>query len=253
MERYNWTEVFPDTPNHFHGKVEEALLRLPEEEERIGMEKVNRRLSWKKAVIIALAAVFVLGTSALAAGKIFSVTSHSSGTAYTKIPDAEEVEESLGAKAKLVEEFGNGFKFDDGRIADSQAMGENGEVIISYQTLSLTYKKGRELLGLYMNRHLPDATGNESLVESFQDVDIYYYSYANKCVAGDYVMTEQDKADEASGKYVFSYGVEMDEPIQMQGVTWTDGDVDYQLIVSDSELTREDLVQMAKEIIEVND
>lgn len=251
MDKYNWTGVFPDTPKHFHAKVEEALLRLPEEKEKSDMGKTNKKISVKKTVLIAFAAVMVLGATALAAGKVVSISSHSSAVAdYTKLPDQAEVKAVIGMEAKLVDTFSNGYRFQSGHIGKSQAEGENGEVLKAYKDLRFEYKKGKEEVSLHMSPLVTGPGEVEELAGNFQGVDLYYYAYANKCVAGDYELTEQDKADIESGKYVFSYGVEEENPIQVQSLSWIEGGITYDLLVMDSELNREDLVEMAEEIIQ---
>lgn len=67
---------------------------------------------------------------------------------------------------------------------------------------------------------------NEELVENYNGVGLYYYSYMNKIVSDDYKMTEQDKQDEKSGNVYYSF------------------------LTTDYDLTKDDLVQMAKKIID---
>ena len=63
-------------------------------------------------------------------------------------------------------------------------------------------------------------------------------------------MTAQDKADEASGKYGFSYGSAEVAYTQVQSLAWEYGGLNWELVAIDNSIPKEELVQMAKEIID---
>ncbi len=63
-------------------------------------------------------------------------------------------------------------------------------------------------------------------------------------------MTEQDKADEKSGRLVFSYGNPEVALTHVQLLAWEYNGVNYELNAADSELSFEDFTAMAKEIID---
>lgn len=257
MDKYNLTNAFSKTPEGFHKKVEETLLALPEEKESNEMkEKISlkKRISWKKAVIIAAAAVLAVGTTAFAAGKIVTGTSRlSARPTYWVVPDEAEIEKVLGVPGRTINAFKNDYHFFNGNVIESSGQDETGNTVVEFKQLSLQYITDRKLLFLNLRPHFEERGPiyEELLVENYKDISIYYDSQIYKNIAEDYVMTKQDKADEASGKYVFSRGFEHGSPLiqQVQNVLWTDGDVDYQMVAIDSELTKEELVAMAKEII----
>lgn len=62
-------------------------------------------------------------------------------------------------------------------------------------------------------------------------------------------MTEQDKEDEASGKYVFSYGTDEVEIQTMRQVMWKDGNVMFSLLDSEGTTDMDELVSMAEDVI----
>ena len=79
--------------------------------------------------------------------------------------------------------------------------------------------------------------------------EIYYTSLKNKFVPPDYQLTDADKEAEKSGELVFSYGSDQVEIITVQALSWSDGDMHYELMQMDGKLTKDDLIGMACDII----
>lgn len=251
----NLNNAFPDTPESFKNKVSYTLNNLPDKKEIGEMENktIYKKGSFKKRVIIAIAATFVLGTTAFAAGKIFSIASHSSNIpTYTTMPSAKQVNDDFGFNPKLVDKFDNGYTFENGYTSNNEGFDEQGNSVGKTKSLSFSYAKGDDKVGLYMeDKMLGERSKQEVVIDTYNNIDLYCYSYANKCVAGDYKMTEQDKKDEASGKYVFSFGVEKAEVSQVQHLSWEQNGIYYSFTAIDSNLSQDELVEMAHQIINV--
>lgn len=245
MENKNLKDAFPDTPENFHRRVLATLARLPKEKETILM-KIGK-LSAKRIAIVALVACTVLACTAFAAGQIRSYVSHSSSASdYTSMPDTAQIQKDIGIAPKTVETFTNGLTFASGHIINSEARGEGDVVIEKFKELSLSYGQGIDII---MNKTIAGEAQTGAVAGAHGGITLYYDSTDMKFLPPDYVMTEQDKADEASGKYVFSYGSREVEVTSFQFLTWTDGGIKYMIMARDSALTRESLVQMAGEII----
>ena len=254
MKKYNWETAFPDTTTEFHDKLEQVLLNLPEETEADNkMEQNQKRISVKKIVLVAAAATLVLGMTTFAAGKLGSIEGHSSSIpTYKEMPTEKELQAELGAVPHTVERFANGYTFVAGYPGENTACDEEGNVLETYTDLSFQYKNGGELVALFMDASKSggDMMSGMDLAETYQDTGIYYCSYANKMVPGEYQMTEQDKKDQEDGTYVFSFGAADISVHTVQGAAWTQDGVHYSFTVSDSSLTKQNLMDMAKEIID---
>lgn len=253
MKKYDWNNAFPEKPDKFHERVERTLMRLPENKELEEMKmRKKKAITWKKGIIIAAAATMLLGTSAFAAGQITSIVGTSSSKPnYRKMPSTAAVQKEAGFSPKLVETFQSGYTFDGGYIVKNEAQDENGDAVKKYKEFEIDYVKGEDTISLYMdNASLPEGEEDSAVAEIYKGIDLKYTSYMNKFVPSDYKETDQDKKDEESGKYVFSYGSDKLEVKKIQGLSWKEDGINYSFCLMDSPLTKEDIVKMAEEIIE---
>ncbi|MEY8764770.1 MULTISPECIES: hypothetical protein [Clostridium] len=250
MNKYDWNNAFPDTPKSFKNKVSAALNSLPDKMEN---GKIYKKGSIKKKIIVGLVATMVIGTTVFAAGKVSSIISSSSSTpAYTTIPTAEQVRKDLKFNPKLVNKFGNGYTFVNGVIVNNKGIDNKGNFAGKTKSLDFTYAKGNDELSLYMeNGRLGERSKGATAIANYNGIDLYYYSYTNKFVPSDYKMTEQDKKDKLSGKYVFSYGSDSDKEkiSQVQCLNWMQDGINYSFLGSDSNVSKDDLVKMAQQVI----
>lgn len=258
MNNYDWKNSFPEPPQEFHEKLCHTLDKLNEKE-----TSTMKKFTLKKSLIIAAAAVLVVGTAAVATQGTTRVISGSSWgvPTYKEIPSAEKLQEDIGITPKVPSEFSNGYVFesatkvnnriedisDDGKVA--VVVGDNGEEQ-RFTSLSIRYKNDDNEFNLSADpAGYSDETKAEE-AENYNGISIGYNAFTNKFVPGDYVQTEQDIIDEAEGKYVFSYGTDDIEIHEVQGVTWTQDGIKYNITVMDSPLDREALINMAKEMID---
>jgi hypothetical protein len=193
-----------------------------------------------------------LGTGLLGTGKISSMIGSSCASpTYTQLPTAAELSEDLDFSPTIPPAFENGYTFENGTIGKESGLDENGNVLEKHKSLDCLYKNGSDAISLNVAEkwsfpHEEDGT----VVETYNGIELKYTVNTYKFVPGDYEMTAQDKADEASGKYVFSFGTDQIEIEEVQGLTWIQDDLSYLLMASDSSLTETDLVTMAKEVID---
>lgn len=253
MNNTNLRNAFPNTPNNFKNKVRATLDSLPNNEESVDMErKVYNKISFKKKLVAAVAATFILGTTAFAAGKLFSIVgSTSSIPTYRNMPTIEEVNKDFGFKPALVEKFENGYEFKSGHTSNKEGFDESGNSLGKSKELTMFYKKGDAEISIgIQDLSLVGDDTTSVLVENYKGSDLKYTSYANKFVPADYEMTEQDKKDEASGKYVFSVGSKEVEISDIKHIEFELDGLYYSILAMDSELTQDDLVKMSYEIID---
>ncbi|MGL5348575.1 MAG: hypothetical protein ACRDA3_14600 [Peptostreptococcaceae bacterium] len=250
----NLKNTFPDTPNNFKKRVRATLNSLPEKEECIKMErKIYKNGSFKKKLVVGLAATFVLGTTAFAVGKLSSIVGSTSNIpTYRNMPSIEVVNKDFGFEPKLVDEFENGYKFKSGHTSNNEGFDEDGNSYGKSKALTMFYKKNKcEISITVEDMTLVAESENAVIAGNYNNTDIYYTSYINKFVPVDYEMTEQDKKDEASGKYVFSVGSREVETSEIQHIGFKLDGLYYSILGMDSDLKQEDLVKMAQEIIDV--
>ncbi|MBU3199870.1 signal peptide protein [Clostridium estertheticum] len=255
MNAYNWNNIFPDMPKSFKSKVNATLSSLPEKEENeMKNLKPYKRGSMRKKIIIILAATMVIGTTVFAAGKAGKIQSiYGSSSAiptYTTIPTVEQVKNKFKFNPKLVDKFDNGYTFADGYTDNKKGVDENGNSVKKTKSLDFTYTKGNDKLYLSMeNEMLEERSNKETVVNTCNGIDLYYSSSVYKTVPANYKLTEQDKQDKLSGKYVFSYGSEKIEISQFKYLDWMQDGIHYSLSSMNSNISKDELVKMAPQVI----
>ncbi|CEO05604.1 Uncharacterised protein [[Clostridium] sordellii] len=254
MNKKDLNNAFLDPPESFKNIVRTTLNNLPEKGDVYYMKprKLYKSSSFMKKSVAVIAATFILTTSAFAIGKITSLLEVTSNIpTYTTIPSNEKISSDLGFNPNLVEKFKNGYEFKGGYISKTEGLDENNEVAGTSKGVSFKYTKNKDTLMLFMKgKMLGESDKNKELLENYKNIDLYYSSYTNKLVPADYKMTAQDKLDEKSGKFVFSYGSSKIETQKQAFLNWKDGEVYYSFLATDSDLTKDELVNMAKEIID---
>ena len=254
MNNNNLKNAFPNTPNNFKQRVRTTLNSLPEKEGYIKMEsKKYKTVSFKKKLVATVAATFVLGTTAFASGKLFSIVGSSSNIpTYRDMPSIEIINKDFGFTPNMVEKFNNGYEFDNAYTSNNEGYDESGNSLGKSKALRVAYVKGNKEAWLTIeNMTLVSIDENSKQVENYKGVDLHYTAYTHKCVPVDYEMTKQDKIDEASGKYVFSVGTKEVETSKNQHIGFELNGLYYSIMVIDSELNKDDLIAMAHEIIDI--
>lgn len=254
MDKNNLEKAFPDIPESFKNKLRETLNSLPDKEEMDEMEnkKIYKKGSIKKKIVLALVAAMAIGTTVFAAGgKISYVKSHGSNIpSYKTIPTAERVNKDLGVNPKLVKEFHNGYVFKSGHTLENEGVDDKGNSVAKTKSLDFIYAKGKDKLSLFIeNGKLGEELRKETAIATYNGIDLYYNSYTNKFVPAGYKMTEQDKKDEEAGKYVFSFGADKVKTSQICSLRWTENEINYCLLGTDSDITKDELIKMAQQVI----
>ncbi len=253
MNAYNWNNIFPDIPKSFKSKINATLSSLPEEKENDEMKNIKpyKRGSMRKKIIIILAATMVIGTTVFATGKIQSIYGSSSTIpTYTTIPTVEQVKNDFKFNPKLVDKFDNGYTFADGYAVNNKGVDEKGNCVKKTKSLDFTYTKGNDKLDLSMeNGMFEERSNKETVFDTCNGIDLYYSSSVYKVVPANYKLTEQDKQDKLSGKYVFSYGSDKIEISHFKYLDWMQDGIHYSLSSMNSHISKDELVKMAPQII----
>ena len=207
--------------------------------------------SKKKIALIAVAATLVMGITVFAASGIISqwFSSSSSIPDYNELPSVKQVTKDIGYEVELVDEFANGYKFDNGSVVDNVLTDDNGKAVEKFKSVTFRYLKDNDEVLFSQDKVNSQVETSGEVVATVDDVDVYYYSYTNKLVPPDYKMTDEDKKAEETGELVFSYGSSKVEIKEIQSVSWKKDDMSYQLLQIDGKLSADELVEMAKEVI----
>lgn len=197
----------------------------------------------KKIAAAAAAACLITGTC-YAAVTLHGVESHTR-MEYTSFAQMEKAEEKAGFDGKFVERFENGFTFYLGGTGYTQGMDENGSGVgKEYSALTLTYKNEEDqLLSLTITNGDPSVDAGETFAEG--------YSVLNcKFVPPDYELTKEDLAKQESGELNIAYGTATVEEETVESYGWVDDGLYYVLSASDCDLGREEMENMAQEIMD---
>lgn len=208
----------------------------------------------RRSTVFALAAalVMLLGVSTFAASNIVSRHAHSRSVPdYFSVPTRETLLEDVGIGLNVIDTFSTGYQFQTASISENWDTDADENVLERYRSLECTYAHDGDTFHLFVDA---STVGNQldqvKTAETYKGCDLKYYAYDNKLVPGNYRPNEQDRRDEASGKYVFSYGSEKIELRRVQGLGFEYGGLNYAFSAIDSSVTKDQLIQMAKEVID---
>lgn len=218
--------------------------------EASGAAKKVRRVRLT-ALVLAAALVVLTSITVLAAGVVLSRRSSHvyHKPHYTSLPSAETLMRDIGIAPRLPEQFSNGYTFLQGNIAQNKDYVEEDVLFESYQSFDCHYEKDGEHISLFVDAA---AAGNQmdddKTAAVYRGSEIKYTDYLNKLVPPDYQLTEQEKE---GCDYVISYGSAEVMLCRVQLLGWEYEGLNYELCAVDSSLDEQALVQMAKEIIDL--
>ena len=239
---------FPGVSNNFHKRVMSTLNSLPEKKENVAMYK---KLKIKRGIIAAAAAMLLLGSAVFAsnkAGQIFGWSS--SKPDYTSIPSVTECEKQIDARPNIIKEFTNGYTFCDGNVIHDRDESEDGDKNTAFNSVCLRFENNGKSADIYMRKSgiIPEEY-NTKPSYSYDGTELYFSEQGMKFVPSDYKLTGQDLSDEASGKYVFSYGTDEIEVHHYKNIVWDYNGVQYNIMCRDNDISGQELYNMAVEII----
>lgn len=235
---------------------EEMQKRILQSSKNMNYRKgdINMK-SKKKFILIAVAATFILGITVFASsGIITSISSHSSSIPdYTSLPTSQQMIEDIGYSAPLIETFENGYTFKDCSIVKNALKDDSNNTVEKFKSLSLRYKKGENTVDLSMEKFNSEMPQTDSPVAKNGDTDIYANSFVHKIVPENYVKTDEELAAESRGELAFAYdGENHIVESNFKSVSWKKDDISYNLMQQNGELSVDELIEMANEIIEQN-
>jgi hypothetical protein len=211
-----------------------------------------KKIGFKKTALI-VAALCVLGSITAVAASSFTMTvAHSFLNEEVKsFEQVAEIAEKADMNLKYPEKFSNGYEFKSaipvyGNYEDEETNTSSPQ----WTDISITYenKDGKDVM-MSVSSVLPPMEENNSS-ENYNGIEIGYYSYNALFVPPTYELTEEEKALEASGDIVVSYGTDEVKKEFIEYVSWSDDGLTYSLMTQNGSLGNDGLTEMAKEIID---
>lgn len=234
-----------------HAVVLKNTMQSPscvQTEELVMKNTAKKVINYKKLVaIVAVAACFLLGSTAFASGVLTGWFS-SADKEYSSMPTEQECIEDVGYAPVLVQEFENGYSYSTGYVVNNERADEKTGEVDKFKSAMFEYEKDGDIVYFWQEKY-EGAGVNGTLVDSFAGVDIYYYSYTNKIVPVDYQMTEADVEAEENGEVIFSWGSDEVMVMEVKNLMWLKDGVQYSLLQTGGLLSCDELCAMAKEAI----
>ncbi len=214
-----------------------------------------KRIKISKVLLVAAAVTALLSFSVFATRNLIVVSRHGYSTnipTYTHIPSQKTLMRDVGIAPRLPHSFSCGYTYRSAHISHDKDLDADGKVVEKFKSLICDYTNGEKKFSLLIDASSTSGTagGETDTTENYRGTNIRYITYLNKLVPGNYQLTEQDKADEANGKYVFSFGSDEIEIIEVQLVTFRCQGLNYSICALDLPLTKNELLQTAREIID---
>ncbi|MBQ7876393.1 MAG: hypothetical protein IJ316_03805 [Clostridia bacterium] len=232
-------------------KIKSRVLNEINTDSSRGERKVNIMTHKKKITLVAVCVALVLGITAFAATGMIKTwySSSSLADAFYELPESENITKEIGYNIVLIEEFENGYVFERGNVIDNRLEDENSNTVEKFKSTSFEYKKDGDRVIYSQDKFESEVPFDGDKVAEENGVAMYYTSYRNKNVPGNYQMTKEDKVAEANGELVFSYGSSKVEIVTVQAISFEKDGIRHSLMQINGKLTKDELVEMAKEII----
>ena len=214
--------------------------------------KKNLFASKKLKAAVVVGALCVMSFTCYAAMKMTGYTSHSYRE-WDSIPTAEEVQKKVDFTPKFIEEFSNGFVFNDASVgAISGTDSEFNKVTAEHKMVTFGYKRGEENIAI-TNREVSDEIGGDySSFDEIVDLDGiegHYDMQAYKFFPPDVTPSDEDLEAQKAGALEISYGSSEIEEMNIQSLFWEEDGIVYEMTALGADIDKEGLMQMAKEVI----
>lgn len=223
----------------------------------------NKKRFSKRAIIVIAAIACLSATTAFAAGGTlngwFSSTSLNQPT-YETIEELTEAENDLSFTPLAIEEFANGYAFDQATINEMDGKDAENNTICTVDQLETTYQNADGNKITLTAEKMPQSvdTTDTTVYEGqtdYNDITIKYNKDLYKLVGDNYTPTAEEESQIAAGQLYISSDGGNHEPeyYNIVSVSWSINGVDYKLWGFDYEtdLTESQLYEMAAEIIDL--
>lgn len=273
---------------NFDSRVREALTKecdgiLASDELKIRIDdrihkeqegNTMKHMSVKKLCVgVAAACLLVSGITVFAGGAAgrFAV-SVSEESQYTDYRDLDKAQKKMGHEVDSVEQFTNGYAFVGASVVQAESYTEEGAKAYSIPMMDIRYEKGESKISLMImeNREKDVSSREPGLTRTCGDITLWYDECMYKVIPAEYEIAEEDMDHMQQGSNVISetttvmvtdWTAEELEEGEAGGeegvldvgrtktVRWEKDGVTYDLVGSDLDLSGEEMLDMAEEII----
>lgn len=247
--------------DNFDQLLMQALTPTVSDEEiqvRFENKKENRRMkkmTFKKSAVVAACACLVVGTSVFASTRISSYQTGNYHKEYSKFEELTKVSKDAEFAMDVVEEFSNGYSFEGYNVVGTEGKDNDNSTVKSFKEVYVNYatEDGKVITLTAMAEENYDSSYDVApdAATVIDGIDVAYTVYQNKIVPEGYEYTEEDKELLATGKFwIACDGSDEISETEETFVTWTKDGIVYSLFGSDLSESQDELLDMAKQIIE---
>lgn len=245
-EAFVWECEGLTAPRDLKARIDEKILRGQK-------EACMKCLSVKKVLIGAAVGCLLVSGGVFAAGRVVSLSSsHWLPDAYRSYGDMDRAQKELGYSVDTVEEFSNGYRFDQMFVEDVNGNDEDGNTVYTFKELNISYEKdGEPKMWLDVSKPVEKQVrkGEPEATRQAGGVTVYYDTTTYKFVPPDYELTDEDKVNLEKDDFTISYGTEEVQVQLVSNVTWEKDGVFYNLMGFDLTMGAEELLDMAEEVM----
>lgn len=221
-------------------------------------DKENQTMKNKKRIrylFLAAALICLLSITAYAADLLNIRSYQSSGsTIFEKYSEMGQALAQVGLQAEIPEAFTNGFRFQNAKVQEYDALDENEEQVLTLKDLVIYYQNEQgQFLTLRLSANLEGMPKDDRAPTSAKvlgEVKLEYYQDIYRFVPEDYQLSaeEQEWADQP-GHYV-SYGADEVQEKIASFLLWTENGINYSLMnLGWNAFEADALFMMAEEMI----
>ena len=243
-------------PENMFFKIRNEILK---EKDNKGVFTMKYKLLKPKTIIIAGILIIATSVTCVAATNLSGIFGSSSHLTDIKtFPSKDKVKESVDFTPKYVESFKNGFKFNTFNYSNEEVRDEKGAAVEKYKSADFDYKKEgskkNQSLGMSAEKidqkYFDENTSENTVSVEYNGLKIEYTSNQYKSVPEGYEPTDEEKELENKGLLQIGYGSDEIKVSQNQAVMWYEEGISYCILNMDyTELSKDDMINMAKEVI----
>jgi len=247
------SRVFPTSSSDIlFDRVSKQINHL--EKEKNSMNKSFHFRGVKPIVLVGLILILSVATC-FAASKITSLVSMSTDS-FDHFPTSQEVEKAVNYVPDYIESFSNGFHFKEASINQTEALDNDNNKVSDFKGITFHYTNDNEQKGQFLTLSTdPENSGttgeigpNEEVIRD-GNLDLVYSKVQFKVVPEGYTPTEEEQQKMDQGILWISYGSDEIEITDIQYVKWVRGGIVYNLLDHGWNIDKDELVDMAKEVI----
>lgn len=245
-------------PEDMFFKVRNEILRKEEK----GVFNMKFKFLKPKTVLIAGALCVLTTVTGVAATNLSGWYSSSSILTETRnFPDENEVKEKVGFEPKYIEKFSNGFEFESFNYADNKITDEKGNTVDNHKSAEFSYKKDGSQKNQDISisiekidkKYFDENELKNAVKSSYKGIELDYSNFKYKGVNENYEPTEEERELCEKGSLQIGYGSGEETEDNVQCIAWYEDGMSYLIMNSNyDELSQQDMINMAKEIIDQN-